>query len=185
MKRWMTVLVTAVFAAGSMPAQSLYEGFADPPQEARPRVWWHWMDGNVSMEGIQKDIDWMDRVGIGGFHQFDAGGIGMSKIVEPHRRSMALAAIGDAGCLIIAQEHIDYLHSCLLSKRRKTRNRFPRSFTRKLSASDRNAISVPELLSVFDRLIVSRSSSCSRSRRCTRCTRTGIPPSQAPRHRRS
>ena len=63
-------------------AQSLYEQFADPPQEARPRVWWHWMDGNVSMDGILKDIDWMERAGIGGFHQFDAGGIGLPPIVD-------------------------------------------------------------------------------------------------------
>ena len=63
-------------------AQSLIDRFADPPQEARPRVWWHWMDGNVSMEGIVKDIDWMERAGIGGFHQFDAGGIGMRPIVD-------------------------------------------------------------------------------------------------------
>ena len=63
-------------------AQGLYEQFADPPQEARPRVWWHWMDGNVSIDGITKDIEWMERVGIGGFHQFDAGGIGMLPIVD-------------------------------------------------------------------------------------------------------
>ena len=63
-------------------AQGLYEQFADPPQEARPRVWWHWMDGNVSIDGITKDIEWMERIGIGGFHQFDAGGIGMPPIVD-------------------------------------------------------------------------------------------------------
>ena len=73
----------AVFAAVQVAgAQSLYEQFADPPQEARPRVWWHWMDGNVSMEGILKDIEWMERAGIGGFHQFDAGGIGLRPIVD-------------------------------------------------------------------------------------------------------
>ena len=63
-------------------AQGLYEQFADPPQEARPLVWWHWMDGNVSIDGITKDIEWMERAGIGGFHQFDAGGIGMHPIVD-------------------------------------------------------------------------------------------------------
>ena len=77
------LLCLAVLAlAQAAGAQSLYEEFADPPQEARPRVWWHWMDGNVSLDGIRKDIEWMDRVGIGGFHQFDAGGIGMRPIVD-------------------------------------------------------------------------------------------------------
>ena len=40
------------------------------------------MDGNVSLDGIRKDIEWMERAGIGGFHQFDAGGIGMNPIVD-------------------------------------------------------------------------------------------------------
>ena len=74
--------VLALVLAQAAGAQTLYEGFADPPQEARPRVWWHWMDGNVSIDGITKDIEWMDRAGIGGFHQFDAGGLGMRPIVD-------------------------------------------------------------------------------------------------------
>ena len=45
-----------------------------PPKEARPYVWWHWINGNTSKDGIRKDLLWMDRIGIVGFHQFDAGG---------------------------------------------------------------------------------------------------------------
>ena len=30
------------------------------------------MDGNVTKDGIRKDLEWMDRAGIGGFHHFDA-----------------------------------------------------------------------------------------------------------------
>ena len=80
--RWMTVLAALALAQASMAQNTLYEQFANPPQEARPRVWWHWMDGNVSIDGITKDIEWMERAGIGGFHQFDAGGIGMRPIVD-------------------------------------------------------------------------------------------------------
>ena len=53
-------------------ATGLREVFNDPPQTARPLVWWHWMNGNISKDGIRKDIEWMHRVGIGGFHVFDA-----------------------------------------------------------------------------------------------------------------
>ena len=53
--------VLALVLAQAAGAQTLYEGFANPPQEARPRVWWHWMDGNVSIDGITKDIEWMER----------------------------------------------------------------------------------------------------------------------------
>ena len=56
--------------------------FKTPPKEARPQVWWHWMDGNVSKEGIRKDIEWMKRNGIGGFHQFDAGGVNMPRAAK-------------------------------------------------------------------------------------------------------
>ncbi len=51
---------------------TLKSGFKNPPQAARPRVWWHWMNGNISKEGIKLDLEWMHRVGIGGFQNFDA-----------------------------------------------------------------------------------------------------------------
>src|SRR3984957_13890804 len=58
------------------PAQNsqdaLKSGFKNPPESARPRVWWHWMNGNISKEGIKLDLEWMHRSGIGGFQNFDA-----------------------------------------------------------------------------------------------------------------
>ncbi|WP_299307204.1 glycosyl hydrolase [uncultured Croceicoccus sp.] len=59
---------------------SLADAFADPPAEARPRVWWHWLSGNVSEEGITKDLEWMQRIGIAGAMMFD-GDMGAPKIV--------------------------------------------------------------------------------------------------------
>ena len=53
----------------------------DPPPTARPRVWWHWMNGNISKEGIRADLEWMNRTGIAGFQNFDAG-LATPKIVE-------------------------------------------------------------------------------------------------------
>ncbi len=66
---------------GNETLADLEAGFAEPPREARPFVWWHWMNGNITKEGIRKDLLWMDRVGIGGFHHFDAG-IGVAPVVE-------------------------------------------------------------------------------------------------------
>ena len=51
---------------------ALQNGFKTPPVAARPRVWWHWMNGNITQEGIRLDLEWMQRIGIGGFHTFDA-----------------------------------------------------------------------------------------------------------------
>ncbi len=58
--------------AVAQAADLLLQQFMAPPNTAKPRVWWHWMNGNITKEGIQKDLDWMSRVGIGGFQNFDA-----------------------------------------------------------------------------------------------------------------
>lgn len=74
-------LIIAIAGVQLMPAQSsnaqavsdsLRAGFENPPEGARPRVWWHWMNGNITKEGIRLDLEWMHRVGIGGFQNFDA-----------------------------------------------------------------------------------------------------------------
>ncbi len=51
---------------------SLAAGFQHPPQSAQPRVWWHWMNGNVTRQGIQLDLQWMHRIGIAGMDTIDA-----------------------------------------------------------------------------------------------------------------
>src|SRR6185295_4615138 len=54
------------------PGDQLERGFKTPPDAAKPRVWWHWMNGNITKEGIKLDLEWMHRIGIGGFQNFDA-----------------------------------------------------------------------------------------------------------------
>ena len=61
----------------------LLEGFRSPPQVALPRVWWHWMNGNVTETGIRRDLEWMHRIGIGGIDAIDAS-IATPQVV-PHR----------------------------------------------------------------------------------------------------
>src|SRR6266581_3759895 len=46
--------------------------FKNPRDSAKPRVWWHWMNGNITKEGIKLDLEWMHRVGIAGYQNFDA-----------------------------------------------------------------------------------------------------------------
>lgn len=60
---------------------ALEAGFSNPPASARPRTWWHWMNGNVTEDGIRKDLEWMSRVGLGGVQNFDAG-LNTPQIVE-------------------------------------------------------------------------------------------------------
>ena len=60
---------------------NLEKGFLNPPESSKPRVWWHWMNGNITKEGIKADLEWMKRVGIGGFQNFDAA-LSTPQIVE-------------------------------------------------------------------------------------------------------
>lgn len=78
-----TALSATPLAAQEMhgTAPSLEDGFQSPPSSARPRVWWHWMNGNVTKDGIDKDFDWMARIGIGGVQNFDAN-LATPQIVE-------------------------------------------------------------------------------------------------------
>jgi len=68
------VLVAAAIAGAQekSPSDPLKSGFENPPQSARPRVWWHWMNGNITKEGIKLDLDWMHRAGLAGYQNFDA-----------------------------------------------------------------------------------------------------------------
>ena len=79
-----TVSVVALALALCASAQepqvtSMQRDFQNPPDAAKPRVWWHWMSGNVSKEGITADLEWMHRVGIGGMQMFD-GDLGVANI---------------------------------------------------------------------------------------------------------
>jgi hypothetical protein len=85
MKKTSSILKTACLAAAIAvllgmgivsaqgPGDPLAQGFQAPPDSAKPRVWWHWMSGNITKEGIQADLEWMKRAGIAGFQNFDAG----------------------------------------------------------------------------------------------------------------
>lgn len=50
---------------------SIETGYDQPPVQARPLVWWHWINGNVTKEGIAADLEDMKRAGIGGVQMFD------------------------------------------------------------------------------------------------------------------
>jgi hypothetical protein len=66
------ILLAACAVQAQDPGDTLELGFLNPPDSAKPRVWWHWMNGNITREGIKLDLEWMQRIGIGGFQNFDA-----------------------------------------------------------------------------------------------------------------
>ena len=63
-------VIVAVFAlaqtAARLLAGDLESGFLKPPPEARPWVYWFWLNGNITSNGITADLEAMQRVGVGG-----------------------------------------------------------------------------------------------------------------------
>jgi len=66
------------FAAFAMPrgqaaptADTLATEFANPPDSARPQTWFHWMNGNITKEGLTRDLEEIKRVGLGGVQVFN------------------------------------------------------------------------------------------------------------------
>jgi hypothetical protein len=76
MKRTLVVMALWFFLApvlGLTAQDGLEHGFAQPPESAKPWVYWWWLDGNVSKGGITRDLEEMKRQGIAGALVFDAG----------------------------------------------------------------------------------------------------------------
>ncbi|MGH6997396.1 MAG: glycosyl hydrolase, partial [Phenylobacterium sp.] len=67
----------------------LLAGFQAPPQAARPRTWWHWMAGNVTAEGARLDLEWMQRIGLGGVHAFSGQLLAEPALAEPRAPFMS------------------------------------------------------------------------------------------------
>lgn len=58
------------------PHNNLEENFMTPPDSVKLWCYWYWLSGNVSKEGISKDLEAMAKVGIG---EAFIGNIGMGK----------------------------------------------------------------------------------------------------------
>jgi len=55
---------------------ALEQAFRQPSDEAKPWVYWYWMNANVTREGITRDLEAMAETGIGGAYVFTIGGGG-------------------------------------------------------------------------------------------------------------
>lgn len=77
-------LTARATAQGSAKADEnfLREGFAHPPQEARVRCYWWWLNGNTTAETITHDLEEMKSHGIAGALLVDADGSGQEGNAE-------------------------------------------------------------------------------------------------------
>lgn len=93
------------------PISELEKDFTQLSASARPYTYWFWMNGNMTKEGITKDLEAMHRVGIGGVFNLE-GGTGIPKgavtYLSPEWTELKAHAIKEA-----ARLGIHYvMHNC-------------------------------------------------------------------------
>jgi len=82
--------------------KALEHGFRNPPHDAKPYTWWHWVDGNVTREGITGDLEAMTETGVGGALMFNIGGFfpeGPEKFMDESWLALVDHAVREAGRL--------------------------------------------------------------------------------------
>lgn len=95
---WLALCLTTAICI----ADSLEEGFRNPPNSAKPHTWWHWINDNISKEGITADLEAMKRVGVGGAQIFNvdvgvpSGGV---TFMSDRWREMIVHAVKEANRL--------------------------------------------------------------------------------------
>ena len=65
------MLLTYNRFSGLFGTDDLLTSFISPSSEAKPWVYWYWLNGFVTKEGITADLESMNRAGIGGVIQID------------------------------------------------------------------------------------------------------------------
>ncbi len=58
------VVLITMQACTAQSNDPLKETFKNPPESSKPGVYWYFMDGNLSMEEMTKDLESMKEVGI-------------------------------------------------------------------------------------------------------------------------
>ncbi len=77
--RLVTALMALAFLGGTaatscgQATDELRAGFYQPPADDRPNTLWFWMNGNITRDGITRDLEAMKRVGLGGALIFHGG----------------------------------------------------------------------------------------------------------------
>ena len=60
------LIIITISCSDKLSVPDLEKGFNNPPDSYKPCVWWHWINGNISEEGITRDLEAMSAQGIGG-----------------------------------------------------------------------------------------------------------------------
>ena len=62
MKKLVIIFILITLLIFEINAQNLEQSFKNPPDKYKPWVFWFWINGNMSREGITKDLEAMKKV---------------------------------------------------------------------------------------------------------------------------
>ncbi len=102
---WLSVMLAVLLFSMVRPVAAGTEieaYFRSPPAQARPWVYWFWLNGNITREGITADLEAMNRAGIGGMviMEVDQGTpAGPVAFMSDQWRELFKFMIGEAGRL--------------------------------------------------------------------------------------
>ena len=83
-------------------SDDLAANFVNPPAAARPWVYWFWLNGNITREGITADLEAMKRAGVGGvlIMEVDQGApVGPVDFMSDRWRDLFKYMVGEASRL--------------------------------------------------------------------------------------
>jgi len=151
---WTSLFVCALFVSMSQ-ADSLEEGFRNPPNSAKPHTWWHWVNDNIAKEGITADLEAMKRVGVGGAQIFNvdvgvpSGGVTFMSdrwremirhaVKEANRLGLELCIHNCAGWSSSGGPWVKPEHAMLIVVTRAVQVQGPQRFSEQLPQPERRA----------------------------------------------
>ncbi len=95
----LVLLISSVSQASA--ADSLDEAFANPAEDTKPWCYWYWLNGDISKEGITRDLEQMAEVGISkamiGNVEVTGARPGKVKILSPAWHELTRHALREAG----------------------------------------------------------------------------------------
>ncbi|MDR3219313.1 MAG: DNA-binding protein [Dysgonamonadaceae bacterium] len=77
------ILLLLFLSINRIPAQQIEKLWASSSEESRPWVFWYWMQGAVSKEGITADLEAMKEVGLGGAYLMPIKGAPEKPFITP------------------------------------------------------------------------------------------------------
>jgi len=98
MKQLLLFMLTLSALTGSVMSDDLQKDFVTPPDVARPWVYWYFMDGNLTREGLTADLEAMKQAGIGGaiYLEISGGDRGPVEFMSGPWRELLKHAVNEA-----------------------------------------------------------------------------------------